>query len=102
MHSSRHDIPTSYGGLAGTQHSSSIYGTEVFDLILFNEVTQSNNILTNIRACVIDSCIEMIIGLPDLRSHPLIHRIPSPHTWNPMRKGTEPPHTWNPTVDARC
>ena len=29
--SSRHDIPTSKVGLAGTQLSSSIYGTVVFD-----------------------------------------------------------------------
>jgi hypothetical protein len=38
-HSSRHDIPTASVGLAGTQLSSSIYGTVVFDLTLFNEVT---------------------------------------------------------------
>ncbi len=30
--SSRHDVPTSEVGLAGTQLSSSIYGTVVFDL----------------------------------------------------------------------
>jgi len=27
---------------------------------------------------VIDSCIEVIIGLPDIRVHRLIHRIPDP------------------------
>jgi hypothetical protein len=48
--SSRHDVPTSEVGLAGTQLSSSIYGTAIFDLTLFNEVTNSDNIL-------IDSCI---------------------------------------------
>ena len=64
-------------GLAGTQLSSSVYGTVVFDLTLFNEVTQSDDILTNIRASVIDSCIEVIIGLPDIRVHRLVHRIPS-------------------------
>ncbi len=76
-HSSKFDLPTASVGLAGTQLSSSIYGTVVFDLTLFNEVTQSDDILTNIRASVIDSFIEVIIGLPDIRVHRLIHRISS-------------------------
>jgi hypothetical protein len=42
---SRHDVPTSEVGLAGTQLSSSIYGTVVFDLTFLNEVTKSDNIL---------------------------------------------------------
>ena len=75
--SSRHDVPTSEVGLAGAQLRSSIYGTVVFDLTFFNEVTKSDNILKNIEANVIDSCIEVIIGLPDIRSHRLVHRIPS-------------------------
>ena len=75
-HSSKFDIPTASVGLAGTQLSSSIYGTVVFDLTHFNEVIQSDDILTNIRANAIDSCIEVIIGLPDIRVHRLIHRIP--------------------------
>ena len=72
MGQERHDVPTSEVGLAGTQLSSSIYGTVVFDLTFFNEVTKSDNILKNIEANVIDSCIEVII-----RSHRLVHRIPS-------------------------
>ncbi len=75
--SSRHDVPTSEVGLAGTQLSSSIYGTVIFDLTLFNEVIKSDNLLKNIEANVIDSCIEVIIGMPDIRSHRLVHRIPS-------------------------
>ena len=75
--SSRHDVPTSEVGLAGMQMSSSIYGTVVFDLTFVNEVTKSDNILKNIEANVIDSCIEVIIGMPDIRSHRLVHRIPS-------------------------
>jgi hypothetical protein len=75
--SSRHDVPTSEVSLAGTQLSSSIYGTVVFDLTFFNEVTKSDNVLKSIEANVIDSCIEVIIGLPDIRSHRLVHRIPS-------------------------
>ena len=67
--SSRHDVPTSEVGLAGTQSSSSIYGSVVFDLTFFNEITKSDNILKSIEANVIDSCIEVIIGLPDIRSH---------------------------------
>ena len=46
-HSSKFDIPTALVGLAGTQLSSSIYGTVVFDLTLFNEVTQSDDILSD-------------------------------------------------------
>ena len=57
--------------------SSSIYGTVAFDLTFFNEVTKSDNILKSIEANVIDSCIEVIIGLPDIRSHRIVHRIPS-------------------------
>ena len=62
---SRHDVPTSEVGLAGTQLSSSIYGTVVFDLTFFNEVTKSDNILKSIEANVIESCIEVIIGFPN-------------------------------------
>ena len=40
LRSSRHDIPTSTVGLAGTQQSSSIHGSVAFDLTLFNEVTK--------------------------------------------------------------
>ena len=50
-------------GLAGTLLSSNIYGTVVFDLTFFNEATKSDN-------------IEVIIGLPDICMHRLIHRIP--------------------------
>jgi hypothetical protein len=77
VQSSRHDVPTSEVGLAGTQLSSSIYGTVVFDLTFFDEVMKSDNILKSIEASVIDSCIEVIIGLPNIRSHRLVHRIPS-------------------------
>ena len=68
--SSRHDVPTSVVGLAGTQLSSSIYGTVVFDLTFFNEVTKSDNILKSIEANVIDSCIEVIIGIPSYFDSP--------------------------------
>ena len=40
-------------------------------------ITKTGNLLRNIKANVIDSCIEVIIGLPDIRSCRLIHRIPS-------------------------
>ena len=74
---SRYDKPTASVGLAGTVLSSNIYGTVVFDLTFFNEVTKSDNILRGITANVIDICIEVIIGLPDICMHRLIHRIPS-------------------------
>jgi len=40
-------------------------------------LTNSDNTLENIEASVIDSCIEVIIGLPDIRKQRLIHRITS-------------------------
>ena len=49
----------------------------VFDLTLFNEVTRTDHVIRNIKASVIDSCIEVIVGLPDIPSHRLIHLIPS-------------------------
>ena len=52
--SSRHDVPTSEVGLVC---SSSIYGTVVFDLTFFNQVTKSDNLLKSIEANVIDSCV---------------------------------------------
>ena len=60
--------------------SSSIYGTVVFDLTFFTEVTRSDNILKSIEANV-------IIGLPDIRSHRLVHRIPPQGT---SQDGTPP------------
>ena len=57
--------------------NSSVYGSVVFDLTLFNEVTRKDHVISNIKASVIDSCIEVIVGLPDIRSHRLIHLIPS-------------------------
>ena len=68
---------SSPAGMTSLRLSSSIYGTVVLDLTFFNEVTKSDNILKSIEANVIDSCIEVIIGLPDIRSHWLVHRIPS-------------------------
>ena len=85
---SRHDKPTVTVGLAGTVLSSNIYGTVTFDLTFFNEITKSDNVLRGITANVIDSCIELIIGLPDIRSHRLILRIwtcKSIQTRNPRR-----------------
>ena len=47
----------------------------VSDLTFLNEVAKSDNILKSIEVIVIDSCIEVIIRLPDIRSHQLVHRI---------------------------
>ena len=94
--SSRHDVPTSEVGLAGTQLSSSIYGTVVFNLTFFNEVTKSDNILKNIEVNVIDSCIEVIIGMPDIRSHQLVHRIP------PYFNSTDPTYLVPPQGNSQA
>jgi len=77
LRSHKHDTPTAVIGLAGINQNSSVYGTVVFDLTLFNEITKSDNVLDCIEASVIDSCIEVIIGLPGIRKQRLIHRIPS-------------------------
>jgi hypothetical protein len=72
--SSRNDVPTSEVGLAGTQLSSLMYGSVVFDLTFFNEVTKSDNTLKSIEANVIDSCIEVFIDFPRTST------VPTPHT----------------------
>ena len=51
--------------------------TLTLTLTLANLPRKSDNILRGIIANVIDSCIEVIIGLPDIRMYRLIHRIPS-------------------------
>ena len=85
-------LSTSVVGLAGTTMNSSIYGSVVFDLTLFNEVTRTEYILQGIRASVIESFIEVIVGLPDIRSHRLIHIIPS-YFDTPDPSYLEPPTT---------
>jgi len=49
----------------------------LFDLALFDEVAKSDNTFAFIEANVIDRCIEVIIGLPDIRKQRKVHRIPS-------------------------
>ena len=78
--------------------NSSVYGSVVFDLTLFYEVTRNDHVIRNIKASVMDSCIEVNVGLPDIRSHRLIHLIPSyfdtlDHTYlepQTTKKGTSP------------
>ena len=52
--SSRHDIPTSVVGLVGATMNSSVYGSAIFDLTLFNEVARTDHVIRNIKASVID------------------------------------------------
>ncbi len=49
--------------------SSPIYGSVVFNLTFFNEVTRSNETLYRLNANVIDSC-------PVIREHHLIQKVP--------------------------
>jgi len=58
-----------------TSQSSPIYGSAVFNLTFFNEVTRSNKILYRLHASVIDSCIDIIVGRPVIREHHLIQKI---------------------------
>ena len=60
--------------LAGTSQSSPIYGSVVFNLTFFNEVTRSNETLYHLHSNVIDSCIDIIVGRPVIREHHLIQK----------------------------
>jgi hypothetical protein len=68
--------PLAAVSLAGTSQSSPIYGSVVFNLTFFNEVTRSNETLYRLHASVIDSCIDIIVGRPVIREHHLIQKIP--------------------------
>jgi hypothetical protein len=56
--------------LAGT-----IYGSVVFNLSSFNEVTRSIETLSSLHAKVIDSCIDIIVGQPVTRDHHLVQKL---------------------------
>ena len=51
------------------------YGSVVFNLTFFHEVTRSNETLYRLHANVIDSCIDIIVGRPVIREHHLIQKI---------------------------
>ena len=63
--------------LSDTSLSSSTYGFVSFNLTFFNELSELNEMIVSIKAKVIDSCIEVIIGRPVIKSHHLTHKIPS-------------------------
>ena len=44
------------------------YGSVFFNLTFFNELSELNETIVSIKAKVIDSCIEVIIGRPVIRS----------------------------------
>ena len=68
--------PATSVALAGTSLTSPIYGSVVFNLTFFNEVTRSNETLYRLHANVIDSCIDIIVGRPVIREHHLLHKLP--------------------------
>ena len=68
--------PSASVSLAGTSLTSPIYGSVVFDLTFFNEVTRANETLFSLRAKVIDSCIDVIVSRPVIREHHLVQKIP--------------------------
>ncbi len=63
--------------LPGTSLTSSTFGSVSFNLTFFNELSELNEMIVSIKAKVIDSCIEIIIGRPVIRSHHLTRKIPS-------------------------
>ena len=62
--------------LAGTSLTIPIYGSVVFNLTFFSEVTRSNETLYRLHANVIGSCIDTIVGRPVIREHHLVHKLP--------------------------
>ena len=76
-HGKRKHSPASLAAvsLAGTSQSSPVYGSVVFNLTFFNEVTLSNETLCRLHANVIDSCIDIIVCRPVIREHHLIQKI---------------------------
>ncbi len=67
-----HAVLATSVSLAGTALSIPILGSVDFDLIFFNEVSQSHETINNIHAQIIDSCIAVIINL---ENH-LVQKIP--------------------------
>ena len=59
-----HAVLATSVSLAGTALSIPILGSVDFDLISFNEVSQSHETINNIHAQIIDSCIAVIISRP--------------------------------------
>jgi hypothetical protein len=69
--------PIGIVALAGTSLTSSTYRSVRFILTFFNELSELNDTIVSIKAKVIDSCIEVIIGRPVIRSHHLTRKLPS-------------------------
>ena len=56
--------PSASVSFAGASLTSPIYGSAVFDLTFYNEVTCANETLFSLHAKVIDSCIDVIVSRP--------------------------------------
>jgi len=54
----------------------------VFNLLLFNEVNNSTELLPYLIARTLSTSIDLIIGLPTIRKHDLVLKIPSHFTNN--------------------
>ena len=63
-HDSSDSMTVGIVALAGTSLTSSTYGSVSFNLTFFNEFSELNEMIVSIKAKVIDSCIEVIIGRP--------------------------------------
>jgi hypothetical protein len=69
--------------LAGTgAHSVVSKKNVVFNLLLFNELKQTTELLPCLIARTIPTSIDLIIGLPTIRKHDLVLKIPSHFTNN--------------------
>ena len=69
--------------LAGTgSHTVVSSKNEVFNLLLFNEIKQTTELLPCLIARTLQTSIDLIIGLPTIRKHDLVLKIPSHFTSN--------------------
>ena len=69
--------------LAGTgSHTVVSSKNVVFNLLLFNEIKQTTELLPCLIARSIHTSIDLIIGLPTIRKHDLVLKIPSHFTSN--------------------
>lgn len=72
---------------AGTSNYTSSLGSLVFHVTFLNEVSHKKETLFNIKATILDSQFQLIIGLPLIRQHDITAKIPS--FFSPHRKVTD-------------
>lgn len=62
---------------AGTSHYTSSLGSMFFHVTFLNEVSQKNETIFNLKATILDSQFQLIVGLPLIRQYDITAKIPS-------------------------